>query len=87
MTTAAILERPETTESQESVEALRQELDILKAEIDAIGKSQAVIEFNLDGTIIGANANFLGAVGYSSDEIVGQHHRMFVEDEYARSRE
>ena len=48
-------------------------------QIDAISKSQAVIHFNPDGTIITANENFLGAVGYTLDEIRGQHHRMFVE--------
>jgi methyl-accepting chemotaxis protein len=51
----------------------------LAGQIDAIGKSQAVIEFNMDGTIIGANSNFLGAVGYALDEIRGRHHSMFVD--------
>jgi methyl-accepting chemotaxis protein len=64
---------------------------LLKADhagqIDAISKSQAVIEFELDGTIITANSNFLGAVGYSLDEIRGKHHRMFVEPSFARSSE
>jgi methyl-accepting chemotaxis protein len=46
--------------------------------VQAIGRSQAVIEFNLDGTIVSANENFLGAMSYSLAEIVGQHHRMFV---------
>jgi methyl-accepting chemotaxis protein len=45
----------------------------------AISKSQAVIEFNLDGTIITANQNFLSALGYSLGEIQGKHHSMFVE--------
>ena len=45
----------------------------------AIGRSQAVIEFKLDGTIVTANENFLGAVGYSLAEVQGQHHRMFVD--------
>jgi methyl-accepting chemotaxis protein len=49
------------------------------AQAAAIGKSQAVIEFNLDGTIITANQNFLSALGYSLDEIKGKHHSMFVE--------
>jgi len=44
----------------------------------AIGRAQAVIEFNLDGTIITANDHFLGAVGYSLAEIQGKHHSMFV---------
>ena len=51
----------------------------LAGQIAAIGKSQAVIEFKMDGTIISANANFLQAVGYSLGEIVGKHHRMFVD--------
>lgn len=56
-------------------------------QIAAIAKSQAVIEFNLQGQIITANENFLSAVGYSLDEIQGQHHSMFVEKEYAESDE
>jgi len=47
-------------------------------QIDAIKKSQAVIEFNMDGTIRWANDKFLVTVGYSLDEIVGRHHSMFV---------
>jgi len=46
--------------------------------ISAIGRAQAVIEFNLDGTIITANENFLATVGYGLDEIQGKHHSMFV---------
>jgi methyl-accepting chemotaxis protein len=48
--------------------------------LDALSKSQAVIEFNMDGTILTANANFLAALGYTLEEIQGQHHRMFVTD-------
>ena len=55
--------------------------------IDAIGKSQAVISFNMDGTIIEANQNFLGALGYTLDEIKGKHHSMFVEPAYKNSVE
>jgi methyl-accepting chemotaxis protein len=51
----------------------------LGGQIDAIGKSQAVIEFKLDGTIIHANANFLGALGYTLGEITGKHHSIFVD--------
>jgi methyl-accepting chemotaxis protein len=51
----------------------------LAGQIAAIGKSQAVIEFNMDGTIIGANQNFLKTVGYALDEIRGRHHSMFVD--------
>jgi methyl-accepting chemotaxis protein len=47
-------------------------------QIDAIGKSQAVIEFGMNGAILGANENFLKALGYSLPEIKGKHHSMFV---------
>ncbi|MBT9291073.1 methyl-accepting chemotaxis protein [Prosthecodimorpha staleyi] len=50
-----------------------------EGQIAAIGKSQAVIHFTLDGNIIEANQNFLSAVGYTLDEIKGKHHSMFVE--------
>ncbi|MBC7908423.1 MAG: PAS domain-containing methyl-accepting chemotaxis protein [Rhodospirillaceae bacterium] len=51
----------------------------LQAQVNAIKKSQAVIEFTLDGTILTANENFLSALGYRLDEIQGKHHSMFVE--------
>lgn len=51
-----------------------------EGQLAAIDKSQAVIQFNLDRTIITANANFLASTGYTLDEIQGQHHRMFVPD-------
>jgi len=56
-------------------------------QIAAIGKGQAVIEFKMDGTVLNANGNFLKALGYSLDEVQGQHHSMFVDDSYARSGE
>ena len=59
----------------------------LEGQLLAINKAQAVIEFELDGTIISANENFTGAVGYSLDEIRGRHHRMFVEVGFAESEE
>ncbi len=58
-----------------------------QGQLDAIGKAQAVIHFNLDGTIIDANQNFLATLGYSLDEIKGKHHSMFVDPAYARSDE
>jgi methyl-accepting chemotaxis protein len=60
-----------TTQMEEQAE--------LKGQVKAIGKSQAVISFDLDGNILDANANFLAAVGYSLPEIRGKHHSMFVE--------
>ena len=51
----------------------------LQSQIDALHKAQAIIEFTLEGDIVAANDNFLEALGYTSDEVIGQHHRMFVE--------
>jgi methyl-accepting chemotaxis protein len=47
-------------------------------QVAAIGRSQAVIHFDLDGNILQANENFLAALGYAADEVAGRHHRMFV---------
>lgn len=58
-----------------------------QGQLEAIGRSNAVIEFNMDGTIITANDNFLRVVGYTLNEIRGKHHRMFVSAEYAKSME
>ena len=54
-------------------------------QISAIGKSQATIEFKMDGTIVSANENFLKTLGYSLEEIKGKHHGMFVEEAYRQS--
>jgi methyl-accepting chemotaxis protein len=54
-----------------------------RSQLDAISKTQAVIEFNMNGEILTANANFCKAMGYQLEEIKGRHHRMFVEPEYA----
>ena len=59
----------------------------LEGKVAAMDRSQAVIEFNLDGTIITANDNFLQVLGYTLPEIQGQHHRMFAETAYAASPE
>ncbi len=58
-----------------------------RAQIDAVSRSQAVISFEPDGTIVSANENFLAATGYALDEIVGKHHRIFVDPTYAASAE
>ena len=57
------------------------------ARIEAINQVQAVIEFEMDGTIVMANDTFLKAVGYRLDEVKGKHHSMFVEPGYRQSAE
>ncbi|HWU00783.1 MAG TPA: PAS domain-containing methyl-accepting chemotaxis protein [Terriglobales bacterium] len=59
----------------------------LQGQVAAINRSQAVIQFLPDGTIIDANANFLAVLGYSLAEIKGKHHSMFVDPAYRESAE
>ncbi|MGM4921228.1 PAS domain-containing protein [Tardiphaga sp. 813_E8_N1_3] len=59
--------------------ALRLQSSEYAAKVTAMARSQAVIEFGMDGSILTANENFLKALGYSLPEIVGKHHSMFVE--------
>ena len=58
-----------------------------QSKINAIERAQAVIEFDLDGTITAANENFLEIFGYGLDEVVGKHHRIFCDPGYAESPE
>jgi len=67
--------------------AIDHDLDDLRGQIAAINRSQAVIEFALDGTILSANENFLNTMGYELDEIEGRHHEMFCEASYSQSVE
>jgi methyl-accepting chemotaxis protein len=57
----------------------------INGKLDAIGRSQAVIEFDLRGNVLSANPNFLRTLGYIEDEVVGQHHSMFCEEELVKS--
>jgi len=82
--------RPPVAAAESSSEAAR--IEVLEREnsdyrswVRAIQKSMAVIEFNLDGTILTANDVFLGCLGYTLDEVRGRHHRMFVEPAFSMS--
>ncbi|MFG6456284.1 PAS domain S-box protein [Roseateles sp. BYS96W] len=59
----------------------------LKARDTALERSQAVIEFDLRGRVLRANSNFLEAMGYDAEDIVGRHHCMFCTPEHAQSAE
>ncbi len=58
-----------------------------EGQLNAVGKAQAVIEFTLDGKVLAANDNFLQTLGYTLDEIKGQHHSLFVDPVYRSSPE
>ncbi len=55
--------------------------------LEALGRSVAIIEFKPDGQILSANANFCQVMGYEAQEIVGRHHSLFVDPEFAASAE
>ena len=57
-----------------------------KGKLDAIGLSQAVVEFNVDGSILTANPNFLRTMGYTLDEIRGKHHSMFCDPAFVKTQ-
>ena len=57
----------------------------IAGKVETIGRSQAVVEFELDGTVVTANQNFLTLMGYRLDEIRGKHHSLFVEPGYERT--
>ena len=58
-----------------------------KATLEALGRSLAIIEFDVSGNILTANANFCQAMGYDLAEIRGRHHSMFVEPAFAQSQD
>ncbi len=82
MTTVSI---PRTSPGRDDDD--RQRTLELDGQIDAIRKSQAVIEFKMDGTIITANDNFLNAMGYTLAEVQGKHHGMFADEQVRQSAE
>src|SRR5690349_9524850 len=65
-----------TTANASSIDDAR--IADMEGRVKALDRVQAVIEFDLDGTILHANDNFLHALGYRLDDIQGHHHRMFV---------
>ena len=71
---------------QDMTDLKRKEIEISNR-MNAINRSNAVIEFDLDGNIRFANDSFLNTLGYTQDEIVGKHHSLFVENDYKDSEE
>lgn len=71
--------RPGATEVRTTVKQNDQVLREATAIMQAIDRSQAVIEFSLDGTVLKANENFLSTLGYTLTEIEGRNHRIFVD--------
>ncbi len=73
-------------EWQDNTEA-RNKIAAYEGQLEAINKSMGVISFTTDGIITDINENFLSVVGYSKEEVIGKHHRIFVLDEVSQSQE
>ncbi|HEC59616.1 MAG TPA: PAS domain S-box protein [Methylophaga sp.] len=79
------LEAKEMITSNEGLGTDNERAMDLEGQLQAISKVMGVISFDMDGTIIDINQNFLNVVGYTRDEVIGQHHRMFAEPSVAAS--
>jgi methyl-accepting chemotaxis protein len=76
-----------TNEQKELSAKVKTESIKYEGQLSAIAKSSCVMEFNMDGKVFAANEVLLKALGYSLDEVVGQHHSSFVTSVYANSNE
>lgn len=83
----ALARKDEIGKLAQSLNKIKSTVVDYAGQIEAIGKSQAVISFTMDGHIIDANPNFLATLGYTLEEIKGKHHSMFVEEQYRSSYE
>ncbi|MET0049716.1 MAG: PAS domain-containing protein, partial [Candidatus Thiodiazotropha sp.] len=72
---------------QARIEQLETELSQSKTIDDALNRSMAVITMNPQGEILCANDNFCNLMGYSVNELIGQHHRLLCDERYAKSRD
>lgn len=75
------------TRHKATIDALQQNLYSQNALLEAIDRSMAVIEFDINGVVLRANDNFLQTMGYRRDQVQGQPHRQFCPPEYARSQQ
>ena len=82
-----VVKQSKVVETPSTIEVSEKQFADFAGQIGAINKSQAVIEFNLDGTILTANENFLKTLGYTLGEIQGKHHSLFVEPSYGNTPE
>ncbi|MCW7481681.1 methyl-accepting chemotaxis protein [Leptospira kanakyensis] len=82
-----LIANPIITATGERLGSVVEWADVTEANANsrAINRSQATIEFNMDGTILTANENFLKVIGYPLEEVKGQHHRIFVDTQEANT--
>lgn len=79
--------RQDITEQTKSLELIKDKEREIRNVLSAIDKSNGVVEFKSDGTIINANNNFLGLIGYKLEEVIGKHHSVFIDEKTKKSKE
>ena len=91
MTEQMRAQEEEMRQNMEELQATQEEMQRSQAETDstlsAIHGSQSVAEYNTDGSLMKVNANYLDLFGYTQDEVVGEHHRIFTTKEDKSSEE
>ncbi|MEO1054059.1 MAG: GAF domain-containing protein [Bacteroidota bacterium] len=91
MTEQMRAQEEEMRQNMEELQATQEEMQRSQFEalgtVDAINLSFATAEFTTEGELINANENFLNILGYSKDEVMGENHRIFLQDNDKRSNE
>jgi PAS domain S-box-containing protein len=91
MTEQMRAQEEEMRQNMEELQATQEEMQRSQAETDstlsAIHGSQSVAEYSIDGTITKVNSNYLELFGYTQDEVIGEHHRIFSTKEEKNSEE
>jgi methyl-accepting chemotaxis protein len=91
MTEQMRAQEEEMRQNMEELQATQEEMQRSQSETEstlvAINSSLAVVEYHMDGIIAKANSNFLEIIGYTQDEVVGEHHRLLVSKEEKNSEE
>lgn len=79
--------RQDITEQTKSLEVIKNQEKEIRNVLNAIDKSNGVVEFKPDGTIINANNNFLDLIGYKLEEVINKHHSVFIDKKTKNSKE
>ncbi|HYF70046.1 MAG TPA: GAF domain-containing protein [Ohtaekwangia sp.] len=91
MTEQMRAQEEEMRQNMEELQATQEEMQRSQSESEstlvAIHSSLAVVDYSMDGTIVKVNSNFLELMGYTQDEILGEHHRIFVSKDEKNSEE
>jgi PAS domain S-box-containing protein len=91
MTEQMRAQEEEMRQNMEELQATQEEMQRSQSETDstlsAVNSSLSVVDYNIEGTVVKVNSNFLELFGYTQDDVVGEHHRIFATKEEKNSEE